>query len=367
MPTETNIDYDEKSDKILRITTGVMDVTGVSPVKVGGLEVFQLTGTLLVEPKKAYAFLSKEFQKMGYTPMLREEGSGAAVVVIPGMLNPSESRLWLAILLFGITIVSTIFVGGLQADGFSLGLGLLFSASLLSILLAHELGHYLVARHIGVKVSYPFFIPMPFSIIGTMGAFISMKTPPPDRRALLSIAIAGPLAGFVVAVPVLALGLHLSEVGTLETLVSESHGAFIEGNSLLYAGLKMLMFGQFLPSETEDVFLHPVAFAGWVGLLVTGLNLIPAGQLDGGHILYALVGSRIARMVTWGIALFLVVMGFSWPGWFIWAILITLLGQVQTPLLNELVPLKRKQQVLAVVGLIIFVLVFTPTPFTQLP
>ena len=138
----------------------------------------------------------------------------------------------------------------------------------------------------------------------------------------------------------------------------------MEGNSLLYAALKLLVFGRILPGGGEDVLLHPVAFAGWAGLLVTGLNLIPAGQLDGGHILYALTGAKVARMVTWAIAGLLLVMGFLWTGWFLWAILIMLLGQQRAPLLNELTPLDRRMQVLAIVGLVIFVLVFMPTPLT---
>jgi membrane-associated protease RseP (regulator of RpoE activity) len=253
-------------------------------------------------------------------------------------------------------------------------LGLAYSASLLSILLAHEFGHYLTARRMGVAVSYPFFIPMPLPPLGTMGAFISMKEPPPDRRALLAIAIAGPLAGLVVAIPVLVLGLLLSEVQTFEAIeatmrqISEEQGGesplIREGNSLLYAGIKILVFGRFLPSSSEDVMLHPVAWAGWVGLLVTGLNLIPAGQLDGGHIFYSLFGARVSRIATRIIAVALFFMGLLWVGWLVWAVLILFLGRYRAPLLNELTPLDRRQRALAIVGLVIFVLVFTPAPLT---
>jgi membrane-associated protease RseP (regulator of RpoE activity) len=249
-------------------------------------------------------------------------------------------------------------------------LGLAYSASILSILLAHELGHFLTARRLGVAVSYPFFIPVPLPPLGTMGAFIAMKQPPPDRRALLSIAIAGPVAGLVVAIPVLILGLLLSEVQPLGSLAGAEEGGFIflEGNSLIYAAVKIGVFGRFLPSGGEDVLLHPVAWAGWVGLLVTGLNLIPAGQLDGGHIFYALFGARVARIVTWAMAGLLLVLGFVyWPGWFLWATLIIIFGQQRAPLLNELVTLDTRQRVIAALGLVIFILVFTPAPITEIP
>lgn len=353
--------------EILRtIAVEVMDVSKVEPAPSARTPgTLRLLGHLRVGAEEAYAYLSNHFRASGYTTLLRKEREGVEVVAIPGTLEIKPSRLWLAVLLFVITIISTMFVGGLTEEGgsitFNVGLGLAFSGALLAILVAHELGHFLVARRHGVAVSYPFFIPMPFSPIGTMGAFISMKEPPPDRRSLFAIAIAGPLAGLVVAIPVLLIGLALSEV------ISPEPPFWLEGNSLLYAGMKWLMFGKFLPGGGEDVSLHPVAFAGWVGLLVTGLNLIPAGQLDGGHILYALVGPHIATRVTVVIAIILLIMGLvlNWYGWIIWSALIMFLGQHRAPLLNEVVTLTRWQKALAVFALIIFVLVFSPVPFTQ--
>lgn len=342
----------------------VQEVQHVPPLERG---IIKLSGRLHMEPEAAYAHLAPRFRELGYTALLQEEQDHVALLAMPGSIVVNPSRLWLALLLFVLTVLSTIFVGGLQPEGYNLGLGLAFSAAILSILLAHEFGHFLTARRLGVAVSYPFFIPMPFNPIGTMGAFIAMKEPPPDRRALLSIAIAGPLAGLVVAIPVLILGLMLSEVQPLSAIGGETDAVLMEGNSLIYAAAKLLVFGRFLPAGGEDVMLHPVAWAGWVGLLVTGLNLIPAGQLDGGHIFYALFGARLARIVTWAMAALLLLLGFLWVGWFLWAALIIVFGQQRAPLRNELVPLDNRQRMLAMLGLVLFILVFTPAPLTIVP
>jgi Zn-dependent protease len=360
----------QQREELRSIAAEVMDVQQVQQVPPAEQGVIKVTGQLLQEPQAAYEHLAPRCRARGYTALLQEDSAGAALVAVPGSITVNPSRLWLALLLFGFTIASTVFVGGLDSEGYNLGLGLAYSASILSILLAHELGHFLTARRLGVAVSYPFFIPVPLPPLGTMGAFIAMKQPPPDRRALLSIAIAGPVAGLVVAIPVLILGLLLSEVQPLGSLAGAEEGGFIflEGNSLIYAAVKIGVFGRFLPSGGEDVLLHPVAWAGWVGLLVTGLNLIPAGQLDGGHIFYALFGARVARIVTWAMAGLLLVLGFVyWPGWFLWATLIIIFGQQRAPLLNELVTLDTRQRVIAALGLVIFILVFTPTPLRVVP
>jgi membrane-associated protease RseP (regulator of RpoE activity) len=371
-------------EELRQIAAEVMDIESVEHVPPEERGAIRLAGQLRQEPQTAYDYIAPRFHEQGYTPLLQEAPEGAAVLALPGLLPAKKSRLWLALLLFGITVVSTIVVGamgvgllelgiavalGVSLEGlnFDLGLGLAFSAALLSILLAHELGHFLMARRLGVTVSYPFFIPMPLTNIGTMGAFISMKEPPPDRRALLLIAVAGPLAGLVVAVPVLLLGLALSEVQTFASIAQDGPVPILmEGNSLLYAAAKIIVFGRFLPDGVEDVFLHPVAWAGWVGLLVTALNLMPAGQLDGGHIYYALFGPRIARLTTWGVVVVLLVLGLlQWQGWLIWAVLIFLLGQYRAPLLNEITPLDTRHRLLAILGLVVFVLVFTPVPLRQ--
>jgi membrane-associated protease RseP (regulator of RpoE activity) len=166
-----------------------------------------------------------------------------------------------------------------------------FAATLMAILLCHEFGHYIVARRHGVDASLPYFIPLPPQIsFGTLGAVIRMRSPLVDRSQLLDVGAAGPLAGVAVALPLLVLGLSWSEVGPIPP------DSVIEGNSILYAAIKYAMFGRWLPADGLDVQLHPVAFASWVGLLVTMINLIPIGQLDGGHVARAALGDRHERM-----------------------------------------------------------------------
>ena len=299
-------------------------------------------GSLRMPADEALARLKPVFAGQGFTAMVQEteKRDEVAIVAMPGIVQPTSSRLWLAQLLFVLTVISTIVMGAIPTDEslvWRWADGLMYSGTLLSILLAHELGHFIAARRLGVAVSYPFFIPMPLVIFGTMGAFIQMKEMPPDRRVLFTIAVAGPLAGLAIAIPLTLLGLYLSTVGPLPT----EGGYILEGNSLLYAGMKWLIFGQWLPNGSEDVLLHPIAWAGWAGLLVTALNLLPAGQLDGGHVVFALLGRRLGQMVTYGVIGLMIAMGFSWAGWWVWALLIFFLANRHLPILNDVTPPHR--------------------------
>ena len=169
--------------------------------------------------------------------------------------------------------------------------GVAFAATLMGILLCHEMGHYIAARRYGLDVSPPYFIPLPPQIsLGTLGAIIKMRQPIRDRDQLLVVGAAGPLAGLVVAIPCLIIGLALSDVGTI------APGSMLEGTSALYAAFKLTLFGRWLPHGTDDVQLHPMAFAAWYGLLVTMINLVPIGQLDGGHVMRAWLGERHERL-----------------------------------------------------------------------
>jgi membrane-associated protease RseP (regulator of RpoE activity) len=211
---------------------------------------------------------------------------------------------------------------------------------------------------------------MPFSIIGTMGAVIVQRAPMRNRRALFDIGIAGPLGGLIVAIPLLILGLALSSVGLPppgEEVIWQ------EGNSLLYLGLKYLVFGRILPSNGEDVWLHPVAFAAWAGLLVTMINLIPVGQLDGGHASYALLGRRRARILGY----VLIVAMIAWGGWLTmndngaggfwltWSFLNMALNLRHPPPLDDVTRLDRKRVILGLVVLAIFILTFMPAPLQE--
>jgi len=236
-----------------------------------------------------------------------------------------------------------------------------------------------------VHVTLPYFIPMPFSAFGTMGAFINMKEPAKNRRHLLDIGIAGPLAGLVVAIPVLFIGLSLSEITRL--VPAPDQMIQLEGNSIIYLIAKFLTFGQLLPAPASyngtapiiywiiyfftgqplpigglDVNLHPVAWAGWAGLLVTAMNLIPAGQLDGGHVLYVLLGREKARKVLPFILGGLVLLGLAWSGWWLWAGIIFLLGRTYAEPMDQITPLDDRRKWLAVLALVVFILTFIPVP-----
>jgi membrane-associated protease RseP (regulator of RpoE activity) len=322
---------------------------------------------------------------------------------LEGIVKPKASNPWINLILFLLTGISVIFAGTLfeYRGPLSTDLnqvlphliptlyrGMAFAASLLAILLAHEFGHYLAARYHGSAVTLPYFIPFPFSPFGTMGAFIQLKEPPKNKRILLDIGIAGPLAGLVIAIPLLFLGLYLSQIDKLPLFLPQGQSISLEGNSLLYLLMKYIIFGEWLPAPVNfaglnpaiywlryfftgqpapygavDVLLHPVAWAGWAGLLITALNLIPAGQLDGGHILYALFGKK-SRVVLPFILIALIILGTVWSGWWLWAFLIFLLGRAHAEPLDQITPLDSRRKALAIIGLVVFVLVFTPIPLS---
>lgn len=348
----------------------VMDVQSVRLVEKGltrlvgrptpsGEPAVEIEGRFLIEPARAYEHLEGRFRELGYVLLLRRDGDRQIALGIPGELPKSTGRPWVAVAMFALTVLSTLWVGsGYAGQPDDLLAGWPFTVSLLGILLTHEMGHYLVARWQKVPATLPYFIPFP-TILGTMGAVIQIKAPPRDRRSLLLLGAAGPLAGLVVAIPVLILGLSQSHVAA----INYGLGYFQEGNSLLYAALKYLVFGQILPSNGMDVMIGPVAFAGWAGLLVTGMNLIPAGQLDGGHITYSLLGNR-ARWLMWGVVGGLLALSLLWQGWLLWAALVLLFGRVNSVPLDDVTELTAREKALAVVALIVFVLVFIPIPVT---
>jgi membrane-associated protease RseP (regulator of RpoE activity) len=265
------------------------------------------------------------------------------------------------VLLFIATFFTTLFAGALlngvipwEQPG-KIYLGLPFSLTLLFILLTHEMSHYLTSRHHHVQATLPYFIPAP-SIIGTFGAVIKMKPPIPDRRSLIDIGASGPIGGLIIAVIACIVGLQLSEVRP----AGEIQNGIAFGSSLLFTFLSKIVLNV-IPEE-YDVILHPVAFAGWIGLLVTSLNLLPIGQLDGGHITYALFGEK-HEWISKGTIPVLVILGILfWPGWLIWAVLMIILGYRHPPVVYPHIQLDKKRKLIGWLSLVIFILTFTPTP-----
>ncbi len=281
--------------------------------------------------------------------------------------------------LFAATCTTTYMFGGLA-----------FAATLMTILFVHEMGHYITARIHNIDASPPYFIPLPPQVtLGTLGAVIRMRRSIDDRNKLLDVGASGPLAGLVVAIPLLIVGLTKSSVG-----IAPPGTMVIEGNSLLYIGLKYLVTGLYLPAaDGTDVQLHPMAFAAWVGLLITFINLIPIGQLDGGHVARAFLGNKHERLSRWlhmgllgvgaVVATYLCVdahtSGYTWGAaarygawgaapWLVWSLMLLVLRRVSGGVYHPPVagpPLSRGRRVLLVVTALVFVAIFTPIPLRQ--
>lgn len=273
-----------------------------------------------------------------------EPGVSAASV------EPRTENWWLFSLLLLGTLITTYMSGGF-----------LFSISLILILGAHEFGHYWASRRNGVRSTLPYFIPAPpIFIAGTFGAFIQIKQVIPNRRVLMEIGCAGPIAGFVVALPVLLYGLSLSHVSPLLGIEGVNFG-----NSLILNICAELTLGVDPQSPDFNIHLHPIAFAGWIGMLVTSLNLIPIGQLDGGHIVFALSPKQHKLMGRlFFVALF--PLGYFWTGWFFWALMIVLVGFKTVPLSDDTEELGTLHKLLGVVSIVIFLVTFIPVPFALL-
>ncbi len=284
--------------------------------------------------------------------------------------------------LFLLTLLTTTMAGGYTAGAdfsllrplssfASLASGLSFSIPLMLILLAHELGHYMTARRHGVDASLPYFLPAPFSqyfFIGTFGAFIRMRAIPNSRRIMFDIGAAGPWAGMLIALPATIIGLQHSTIGPLDT----SAGGIDLGNSLLFLGLSRWILG--VDPNSVNVTLHPIALAGWLGFLVTSLNLIPSGQLDGGHVTYALFGRRhrlIARYAVLAcvamVAIPFVLGRNYWLGWLLWAVLLIIIGLGHPTTTDSDTPLDFRRQVAAWLTVVLFAITFTPVPFSFTP
>jgi membrane-associated protease RseP (regulator of RpoE activity) len=257
---------------------------------------------------------------------------------------------WPNLVLFVLTVGSTLLIGGP-----------IYSLSILSILVAHEMGHYLASRKYGVASSLPYFIPFPLPPFGTLGAFIKSKGPIPHRKALFDIGSWGPFFGLALAIPAVVVGFILSEVVDVSQLPAHTMSL---GNSPLLSLLQRIALGD-LPPDT-DVILHPIAYAGWVGLFITALNLLPAGQLDGGHIIYALFGPHskiIFRLTLLGITLICLIYNL---GWLLLVILLLFIGYRHPPPLEDHTTLDWRRKVAGGLAFLVFFTAFTPIPFPTL-
>jgi membrane-associated protease RseP (regulator of RpoE activity) len=258
-----------------------------------------------------------------------------------------QNRPYINVILLIATILSTALTNGMW-----------YSVAIITILLAHEMGHYLMCRRYGVPATLPFFIPFPkYNPFGTMGAIIQMKGIIPSRRALFDIGVAGPLAGLAFAVPAIIIGLKLSNI----VAVSEIGKSGMQlGESLLFKALSRWVVGP-VP-DGSDLVLDPVAYAGWAGLFVTSLNLLPIGQLDGGHIIYSILGAK-SRIVTLVFLISLGLLSIYYNGWALLFILLALLGRRHPSPWDDWTPLDRGRKILGWIVMVLFVLSFTPTPF----
>jgi len=357
---------------------------------------------IIPDSASAYDQLADSLKPYDIVPLFRVDHDQQTILLAPKKPDPKPTRVSINIALFILTVLSVMFVGaqsqvlptspGIQGQIISyletLLSGWPYALSLLSILVAHEFGHYFMSRHHKTQATLPYFIPLPFPPLGTMGAAILMQGTPKNKRVLFDIGVAGPLAGIIVAIPILFYGLSISKLSVIRPVP----GMLLEqeGNSIFYLLAKFITFGKLLPNPAStnglslglywlryfftgqpfplgatDVMTSPIAFAGWAGLLVTALNLIPAGTLDGGHVIYSLFGDSAKKLFPfiWGA---LIVLGLFWNGWWLWAVLLLWLGRVHAEPLDQITPLDPRRRVVALIVIIIFILTFSPVPFTIL-
>lgn len=364
----------------------VMTLEGHTVLEQGGYEFY---GSLTTGSEQAFDHIYESFTELEFTPRLFQREGQEVVHAVRGVVRPGPTNPRTNVILLLLTILTTLFAGSLYGASDALEselrrnpdiLGILFNnplflldglpytLTLLGILGVHEMGHYVAGRIHKADVTLPYFIPMPFGL-GTMGAVILLRSPIRNRRQLFDIGVAGPLAGLAIAIPLLIVGLATSPVEPVPVpLVPGGQ----EGNSILYFLLKFLVHGQALPGNGVDVFLNSVAFAGWLGLFITALNLLPVGSLDGGHVTYAIFGEiqwRIARVVWYvmlaaGILLFLAFNQIL-NIWLLWAFLLQMVfGLKHPPPLDDITPLDPKRRSLGIFTMVMFVLLIVPIPFS---
>jgi len=331
-----------------------------------------------------YESIQSAFDGMGYDAYLRSRNGRYHVYLVERQKDEKKSIFSSPLMYIGLfvaTVLSTIFAGySLSVPLVEEGLmespwvgAFSFSFGLMAILGCHEMGHKIQSIRSGISSSWPYFIPMPFLPLGTLGALIKMKSAIPTKNDAILLGASGPLVGVVVAIPVVIIGMKLSYIAPAASFGEEG---FYLGNSLLFMILSS--FSLHVP-EGMSIWMHPLAFAGWVGLFVTMLNLLPAGQLDGGHVIRAIFGEKghlaISKM-TVQILIFLGLLGilsewgvlegiqqYTWSGWLIWGLLSHFITKGGHPgPLNELEPISTSSKIIAALALIAFVVCFVPVP-----
>lgn len=334
-----------------------------------------LRGRLLGEASEATRRIIEHCDSLGLDAFVSGD-AGYAHLKISTKRRPRPSRRWLYPVFALLTFLTVLWAGGMHV-GVDIShhpqswyLGLPFALGLLAILTAHELGHYITARRYGVSVTPPLFLPFPNPLIGTLGALIQMRSPLPGRRALFDIGLAGPLAGVVTAIPVILIGLSLST-----TVPGYAPSGFLAlGPPVLirllemdlwvnlppiYHLLRLISHGA--PVVGEVLVLHPTAFAGWLGLFVTALNLVPVGQLDGGHVIYSAQRRLYGPLSTVMVTLVLLLAVF-WPGWAVWGIILFFVSRKRPAPLDDITPLDRGRRLASLGALLLFLLCLTPVP-----
>lgn len=321
--------------------------------------------------EEKFTLLRRSLSEKGYIPMLRYEQGEHLIYVIKKPKSKTKP-IWINLALFIATIITTTLAGSLQwvsiynkdliemISPYYLGQGFVFfSVPLLLILGVHEMGHYYASKKHNVEASLPYFIPLPPPLftLGTFGALISTREPIPDRKSLLDIGAAGPICGFLVAIPVALLGFYFMQQNPIPPPTSNG-----EGITIMYP-LVLQFFSSFFTIPANTI-IHPTAFAGWVGLFVTGMNLLPIGQLDGGHVSRALFKEK-SKYITWAAIAIIIGLGFFYAGWLIIAIFVVFLLGTQHPApLNELHPLDSRRKIIGIIALLIFILCFTSIPIS---
>ncbi len=258
-------------------------------------------------------------------------------------------RYIIHIVLFILTVASTLIVGGTA-----------YSFGIILILLGHEMGHYFMSRRYGIKATLPFFLPFPLPPFGTLGAVIRMESTVSSRKALFDTGVAGPFTSLLLSIPAIVIGLRLSEVIPTSQI---KEGALRLADPLLFSFIQRLVMGEV--QEGYDILIHPIGYAGWVGLFVTALNLLPVGQLDGGHIAYALFGRKSRAIFLIAIAIMAFITVFYNPGWLLLLLLIILFGFRHPAPLDDQTPLDGKRKWMGGLAFLAFILSFTPAPFPQ--